>query len=142
MICCVQIIDITVNISSNHKGYFEFRLCPKSSASELVTQECLNANLLKMADDTTRFYLPSQDSKPYFPRVKLPAGLICENCVLQWLYNTGTIQVNSYNITIEIIKFSCLQQTIVHQEIRGAYAQMGLVHLDVAIRRRLSTALI
>ncbi|XP_046658019.1 uncharacterized protein LOC124352541 [Daphnia pulicaria] len=84
-----SIIDITVNISSNHKGYFEFRLCPKSSASELVTQECLNANLLKMTDDTTRFYLPSQESKPYFPRVKLPAGLICENCVLQWLYNTG-----------------------------------------------------
>ncbi|EFX65039.1 hypothetical protein DAPPUDRAFT_65736 [Daphnia pulex] len=84
-----SVIDITVNISSNHKGYFEFRLCPKSSASELVTQECLNANLLKMADDTTRFYLPSQESKPYSPRVKLPAGLICENCVLQWLYNAG-----------------------------------------------------
>lgn len=97
MRCCVQIIDITVNISSNHKGYFEFRLCPKSSASELVTQECLNANLLKMTDDTTRFYLPSQESKPYSPRVKLPAGLICENCVLQWFYNTGTGQFVKYN---------------------------------------------
>ncbi len=104
--CCIQVIDITVNISANHKGYFEFRLCPKSSASELVTQECLNTNLLKLTDDTTRFYLPSQESKAYSPRVKLPAGLTCENCVLQWWYNTG-IQINSYNIEIiEIIKFS------------------------------------
>lgn len=87
----VKLIDITVNISSNHKGYFEFRLCPKSSAAELVTQDCLDRNLLKMADGTTRFYLQSDLSIPYYPRVQLPTGLTCDNCVLQWWYRTGKI---------------------------------------------------
>ena len=85
----MQIIDIQVNITSNHKGYFEFRLCKKSSAKELVTQDCLNQNLLKTTNGTTRFYLPSSDAMPFFPRVQLPAGLTCDNCVLQWWYRTG-----------------------------------------------------
>ncbi|KAK4036923.1 hypothetical protein OUZ56_028967 [Daphnia magna] len=84
-----SVIDISVNVSANHKGYFEFRLCPKNSASELVTQECLNTNLLKLADGTTRYYLLSSISQPFYPRVQLPVGLTCENCVLQWWYRTG-----------------------------------------------------
>lgn len=84
-----SVIDISVNVSANHKGYFEFRLCPKNSASELVTEECLNKNLLKLTDGTTRYYLLSSISQPFFPRVQLPVGLTCENCVLQWWYRTG-----------------------------------------------------
>ena len=35
-----QVIDVEVELTSNHKGYFEFRLCPLSSAQE--QQECFD----------------------------------------------------------------------------------------------------
>ena len=35
-----QVIDVEVELTSNHKGYFEFRLCPLSSVQE--QQECFN----------------------------------------------------------------------------------------------------
>ena len=45
-----QAVRTVVNITANHLGYFEFRLCPKQSAEELVTQECLDRYPLEVID--------------------------------------------------------------------------------------------
>lgn len=87
-------VRLTVNITANHKGYFEFRLCPKESAHELVTQECLDRHLLKLQDGTTRYFIGTEATL-YYPIVQLPDGVACENCVLQWWWSAGKCKVNS-----------------------------------------------
>ena len=83
-------IDVTIEITNNNLGYFEFRLCPKKSADELTTQECLDQNLLSLEDDTTRYPITSFGTGFYNIKVQLPAGITCSNCVLQWYYRGST----------------------------------------------------
>lgn len=86
-----------MQLTANHKGFFEFRLCPKQSAEELVTQECLDQHLLILSDGSTRFPV-DPTSIYFFPIVQLPVGVVCEHCVIQWKYTTGTksIRVSFY----------------------------------------------
>ena len=37
-----QMIDVTVELTAAHKGYFEFRLCPWNNIHVPVTHECLD----------------------------------------------------------------------------------------------------
>ncbi|XP_039257738.2 uncharacterized protein LOC120334321 [Styela clava] len=80
-------IDVTVEITAQHKGYFEFRLCDWNKPKEIVTQECLDRHLL----ETNMGFKYSGITKTgkYVVPVKLPEGLTCTQCVLQWKYNTG-----------------------------------------------------
>jgi len=55
----LQLIELTIEVTISHKGFFEFRLCPKSSATELVTQACLDQNLLTLEDGTTQYEVPT-----------------------------------------------------------------------------------
>jgi hypothetical protein len=100
-ISCGQWIRMTVQLTSNHLGYFEFRLCPKLSADELVTQECLDRHLLTLADGSTRFYVTSEIGL-FFPVAQLPSDVVCDHCVLQWRYTAGINAPNSISI------FKCL----------------------------------
>jgi hypothetical protein len=55
----LKLIELMIEVTISHKGFFEFRLCPKSSASELVTQACLDQNLLTLEDGTTQYEVPT-----------------------------------------------------------------------------------
>ncbi|XP_076823083.1 uncharacterized protein LOC143469315 [Clavelina lepadiformis] len=85
-------IDATVEITAEHKGYFEFRLCPWNNVEVPVTHECLNQHLLTYDSGDTKWYLP-EDSEAakgmHYLRLKLPNDVTCEQCVLQWRYRTG-----------------------------------------------------
>lgn len=99
----LQEVQLTIQITANHLGYFEFRLCPKQSNDEWVTQECLDRHLLELVDvpgtggqaDGTRFVI-EQTNGFFFPVVRLPAGITCHNCVLQWYYVAGMFSNNHY----------------------------------------------
>jgi hypothetical protein len=39
-------IRVQVELTSNHQGHFEFRLCPTDNSSSEVTQECLDRLVL------------------------------------------------------------------------------------------------
>ena len=102
---------MTIEITANHLGYFEFRLCPKQSSEELVTQECLDRYPLELIEmpgqgdgtvDGTKFRIGGSTGK-FFPTIKLPAGVTCDNCVLQWYYTTGKLA--QLYITTYIISF-------------------------------------
>src|SRR5882757_3693011 len=43
-----QEIDVTVNLTQSHLGYFKFRVCPVTDETTEVTQECLNKNTLQV----------------------------------------------------------------------------------------------
>lgn len=80
-------INIIVDITASHLGHFEFRLCNKSSATELVTQECLDRNLLKLADGSTKS--PVSNTGQYYVTAQLPSDVTCDYCVIQWKYKAG-----------------------------------------------------
>ncbi|KAK7081126.1 hypothetical protein SK128_027952 [Halocaridina rubra] len=80
-----QVIPVTLYISANHKGYYEFRLCNNNNPLARETQECLNKQLLQLADGTgTRYYLDGNIRGKHTVYVQLSARLYCSHCVLQW----------------------------------------------------------
>ncbi|KAK0080469.1 hypothetical protein PV325_013900 [Microctonus aethiopoides] len=82
------IIPVHIQLTANHRGYFEFRTCPMTNRHEEVTQECLDKYLLNMPNSTARYY-PGVGNKIFETFYKLPDDLNCEQCVFQWRYIAG-----------------------------------------------------
>ena len=82
-------MQVTIQISASHLGYFEFRICPNNNRTRAITHECLDQYLLEIVGSphTTKFY--DQLQGMYELEVRLPAGLTCSQCVVQWRYHTG-----------------------------------------------------
>lgn len=88
-----QVIDVKVELTANHLGYFVFKLCPNNNVQVEATQECLDSNVLHLVgsngeDLGTRYPVDSTVGVKYL-RLQLPAHITCSQCVLQWLYNAG-----------------------------------------------------
>ncbi|XP_076039285.1 uncharacterized protein LOC143024375 [Oratosquilla oratoria] len=88
-----QVIDIHSDLTANHRGYFEVKLCPNNNPNEIVTQECFDQYTLELADEpgNTKFIIPEDSKKTeyFIHKVKLPDGVTCTQCVLQWKYFAG-----------------------------------------------------
>ncbi|WAR15564.1 hypothetical protein MAR_005669 [Mya arenaria] len=95
-----QTIEVTVNLTANHKGWWEFKLCSLKNYDTAVTQDCLDEHILNFSDvGKTRFYLADNgflESQSYKVKLDLPDDVTCDNCVLQWKYYTG----NSWGCSI------------------------------------------
>jgi len=88
-----QEINVEVDLTANHLGYFQFRLCPHNNMQTPVNQDCLDQNILQLADGSGTQYRIFGHEMGIIPiRLRLPAGVTCYQCVLQWHYKTG----NSY----------------------------------------------
>ena len=75
---------IFFQLTANHKGFYEFRLCDVNKANNdgEATQECLNENALK--DKFGRVKIPTvPGNKKHTITLKLPDDLSCEHCVFQ-----------------------------------------------------------
>jgi hypothetical protein len=94
-----SVIDVRVEMKANHRGWFFFKICPVTNNILEVTQECLNPYPLEIVQapttTTTRYrwdiprtytnsIAPGWDLPSYSFKVKLPDGLTCNRCVLQW----------------------------------------------------------
>ncbi|XP_014238732.1 uncharacterized protein LOC106660314 [Trichogramma pretiosum] len=85
-----QEIDVKVKVEANHKGYFEFSLCPLSDGKQLESEECFDAHPLKLADGSSRHRLSGTPFQYEVDlKLKLPEGLKCEHCVLRWYWITA-----------------------------------------------------
>ncbi|KAJ8317044.1 hypothetical protein KUTeg_004948 [Tegillarca granosa] len=53
---CIPIGQKTMNVlaqvTANHKGFFEYRICPNNDFKKRVSLDCLNRNLLRVAGAT------------------------------------------------------------------------------------------
>jgi len=78
-----QVITTVTNIVANHLGYFTFKLCPVQPGVK-VDQECLDKYPLPLADGSGYKYDLGTQRGLVKVNVKLPEGLKCERCVLQW----------------------------------------------------------
>lgn len=97
-----SIITIRVELTANHKGHFEFRVCPNNAPHRVATQECLDLYVLRMAKNNnggtygdepvmpheTKYY-PGVGSKVFETKYRLPQDLTCTQCILQWRYIAG-----------------------------------------------------
>ncbi|XP_071454440.1 uncharacterized protein [Hetaerina americana] len=85
-----QEITATVDVTANHGGYFEFRLCPLASKKDIETEECFDRYPLELADRSgTRFKVPNYGPRNFDVKLRLPRGLRCNQCVLRWQYTAG-----------------------------------------------------
>ncbi|KAK3863535.1 hypothetical protein Pcinc_007640 [Petrolisthes cinctipes] len=81
-----QTIDVHINVTRSHGGFLEFKLCPHNKVSSPVTQACLNQYPLEVVGRRSR---KVKISAPYDApemlsfQLKLPAGVTCDQCVLQ-----------------------------------------------------------
>lgn len=89
----VQIIDIEVELTANHMGYFEVSLCPNNNPQVEADQECFDKHLLKVEDaEDNKYIITDTEKKGTFTyRVELPPSVTCTQCVLQWTYYTGNM---------------------------------------------------
>lgn len=93
-------IPIRIELTANHQGYFEFRLCPNDNVKHTGTQECLDRYLLHQSKSSeARFYPGGGGNRVFEMRYKLPEGLSCTQCILQWRYIAGNNWGNCPNGT-------------------------------------------
>ncbi|CAC5399936.1 unnamed protein product [Mytilus coruscus] len=86
-----QYIKVVSDITANHGGYIELRLCPHDNPMVPVTQQCLNQYMLQIKGDGSRHYLTTNQKSDFKIRhtVKLPDFVTCRQCVLQWYWKAG-----------------------------------------------------
>ncbi|XP_041363554.1 uncharacterized protein LOC121379135 [Gigantopelta aegis] len=87
-----QIMEAGVQLTANHKGYFEFRLCQNDIPFQKITHNCLDEHVLRLAGtEEVRFKVPGNVGGDRVIRVKLqlPKDVKCSACVFQWKYNAG-----------------------------------------------------
>jgi len=90
-----QTIDVTVDLTANHKGNFQFKVCRVINSRVEITQECLDKNILSFVLEdgklTEKFEVKdvTKATEVYNMKIKLPAEIMCKLCVLQWTYTTG-----------------------------------------------------
>jgi hypothetical protein len=80
-----QEITVTVEVTANHLGFFEFRVCSLDSAglNTDASIDCLNKNLLIDIYGNRRQLVTSMHVGLLNYRLSLPAGLTCNHCVFQ-----------------------------------------------------------
>lgn len=102
-----QVIEAKVDITANHKGNFKFKICPNNDPSRVVTQECLDRYpLMAVTQGSYTYNLDSRRNKMFKVKLQLPEGVICTQCVLQWVYTAGN---NITNITFTYFSLFFIQ---------------------------------
>lgn len=83
-----QTIDLVIEVTALHFGFFEFRICPNNNVSSPVSQACLDQHLLVLSDGKTQYTEVTATGR-YLLEAQLPQGLTCSQCVIQWKWHTG-----------------------------------------------------
>ncbi|OWF51842.1 hypothetical protein KP79_PYT05652 [Mizuhopecten yessoensis] len=88
-----QVMTIRIELTANHKGYFEFKLCANDDPRKKVTQDCLDQYVLEVVNPDirgTKYPVPNKNGHQKLElQVRLPSGVRCRDCLLQWKYNAG-----------------------------------------------------
>lgn len=101
-------MNVTIDITANHDGYFEFKLCQNDEKMKVVTQDCFDKNLLEVVNENNeelipiekanmlnismnkfKYFVPFANRSKFHIELKLPDNVKCKYCVLQWRYHTG-----------------------------------------------------
>lgn len=82
-----QQITVLIDVTSNHRGSFKFRIGPIGKPP--ITEEKLT-HLLRQPNGATSWQIPQDSSNEVFSvQLLLPPELSCNHCVLRWWWKTG-----------------------------------------------------
>lgn len=85
-----QVIVASVQITANHKGYFEFKICPINDSKINPDQECFDKYpLYPIGSKDYKYFLTSFTPQTFNVNLQLPKDLSCRQCVFQWTYTAG-----------------------------------------------------
>jgi len=89
-----QEFTIKVDLTQVHRGYFQFKLCAATTMAREVTQECLDQHTLQILNSPdgvrgNKYDIGNGGTRMYEVRARLPAGMRCNRCLLQWTYTAG-----------------------------------------------------
>ena len=108
-------MEVEVELTTNHWGWFEFKLCPVNAKTTLATKKCMDKHPLYLVNNPreTKFYIPPDSKKKdiFRYKVQLPSDVVCSQCVVQWTYRAG-----KYDFTLAkncIIQFSSQKKQMV-----------------------------
>ncbi|XP_043471879.1 uncharacterized protein LOC122504725 [Leptopilina heterotoma] len=82
-------IDLTVQITANHIGYFKFAICPLKNADDIETEACFKKYPITLMNNKDRYTVPARLVGLIKIKAYLPENLTCERCVLRWHYRAG-----------------------------------------------------
>ena len=84
-----MIIDVT----TSHKGFFAFRLCPNNDPKKAPSGECFAKYPLKLTNGQAFYFLGPKErmGTRVELKLKLPDGLECWQCIIQWTYVAGIL---------------------------------------------------
>jgi hypothetical protein len=89
-----QKIEVEIELTANHLGWFELRLCPNNNPKVEAKQRCFDKYPLYIVGrKTSKYPIPenTKDNSTFMYSVQLPPNLTCTQCVLQWTYYTGNM---------------------------------------------------
>ena len=97
-----QTVDVTMQVQAVHKGWHEMRIC-NFSQSGVENEACFRENVVRFGNGETRVWDIDQGTGHMTFQIKLPDGLRCERCVLQWQWqaDNGQFYRNCVDIAIE-----------------------------------------
>lgn len=89
-----------VDLTANHLGNFQFKICPQNDITTPVSQECLDQHVLEIAGKPgVTKYEPGTAVGSHIVKLALPADMTCEQCVIQWHYTSGMVKLLYFFIT-------------------------------------------
>jgi len=90
-----NIITIKLSFSANHQGRMSFGICnlpdgiSKSKEKLFTTQKCFDKNVLRRIDGKEVYSYLKGNEEQIAVKYRLPKGLKCKHCILQWRWETG-----------------------------------------------------
>ncbi|XP_022664604.1 uncharacterized protein LOC111251826 isoform X2 [Varroa destructor] len=87
-------ITATVELTANHDGFFEFKLCPVNGNASLETDQCMREHPMEVIGKRRRgsypyrYYVPIKRAGIFNVRLRVP-NISCTQCVFQWTYTAG-----------------------------------------------------
>jgi len=80
-------VPITVDITTNHGGFFIFKLCHNDNINQDPDQHCFDQNILVTGEHGEQEFKVTDDMwGPVKMFVKLPDHVSCHQCILQWTW--------------------------------------------------------
>jgi len=81
------VMPVTVDLTANHIGYYEFSICANNDVTKAATDDCFQ--ILASPEGKTQFPIKSGITGKRRFHLQLPADLECSQCIVRWHYQTG-----------------------------------------------------
>ncbi|KAG4074939.1 hypothetical protein HA402_009364, partial [Bradysia odoriphaga] len=87
-----QVVEVTMEITTNSRGHFEFDLCPQVTETDTCFQRLNIVGGDRQVRNGNMMCSGSGGNHPNGPvraRIHIPPGVRCTRCTLRWTYRTS-----------------------------------------------------